>query len=172
VLHDQGLLYADDEGNAIFLQRDLNTKEITGAYRQSGDQFSGTVLGSDRGRGRFYCLLGGDLTGEVQRVIVAQTPIDAVAIGVMEHMPERRTMYLSADGVIPVEYLQGFSHERVIVAMNQNGVGQRLAQEAREELPQVRQVVPEQPDWVQTLQVEQARSIQQQMQRERSGLER
>jgi hypothetical protein len=34
-------------------------------------------------------------------VILVQTPIDAVAIGVMEGMPEKQTMYLSADGVLP-----------------------------------------------------------------------
>jgi hypothetical protein len=90
----------------VFLQRDLATKEITGANRQSGDRFSGTVLGSDRGKGRFYCLLGGEPTGKVERVILAQTPIDAVTIGVMEAMPEKRTMYLSADGVLPTAFLQ------------------------------------------------------------------
>jgi hypothetical protein len=54
-----------------------------------------------------------------------------VAIGVMEGMPEKRTMYLSADGVLPIEFLQGFSPEQ--------------------ELPQVRQVMPEEEDWVRTL---------------------
>jgi hypothetical protein len=171
-LHDQGLLYADDEGNAVFLQRDLATKEVTGAYRQSGDSFSGTVLGSDRGKGRFYCLLGGALTDDVERVIVAQTQIDAVAIGVMEGMPEKRTMYLSADGVLPTKFLQGFSPEQVRVEMNRDDLGQRLAEEAREGLPRVRQVVPEEEDWVRTLRAVQGRSIQQQMQRGRSGLER
>jgi hypothetical protein len=63
-----------------------------------------------------------------------------VAIGVMEGMPEKRTMYLSADGVLPIEFLQGFSPEQVRVAMNRDEMGQRLAEEAREELPQVRQV--------------------------------
>jgi hypothetical protein len=105
-------------------------------------------------------------------VILVQTPIDAVEIGVMEVMPEKRTMYLSADGVLPTEFLQGFSPGQVRVAMNRNEVGRRLAQEAREDLPQVRQVMPEEEDWVRTLRAVQGRSIQQQMQRGRSGLER
>jgi hypothetical protein len=154
----------------VFLQRDLATKEVTGANRQSGDCFSGAVLGSDRGKGRFYCLLGGELGGEVERVIVAQTPIDAVAIGVMEGMPEKRTMYLSADGVLPTEFLQSFSPEQVRVAMNRDEMGQRLAEEAREGLPQVRQVMPEEEDWVRSLRAVQGRSIQQQMMRGRSIL--
>jgi hypothetical protein len=171
-LHEQGLLYADSEGDVVFLQRDLVTKEVTGAYSQSGDGFSGTVLGSDRSRGRFYCLLGGDLTGDVERVIVAQTPIDAVALGVMEGILEKRTMYLSADGVLPTAFLQDFSPEHVRVAMNRDEQGQRLAEEVREALPQVRQVMPEEEDWVRSLRAVQGRSIQAQMMRGRSDLER
>jgi hypothetical protein len=56
----------------------------------------------------------------VERVVVAQTPIDAVAIGMMEGMPEKRTMYLSADGVLSIEFLQDFSPEQVRVAMNRD----------------------------------------------------
>jgi hypothetical protein len=114
-------------------------------------------------------LLGGAPTDEVQRVIVGQTPVDVVEIGVMEGIPEKRTMYLSADGVLPIEFLQGFSPEQVRVAMNRNELGQRLAQEVREGLPQVRQVMPEEEDWVRTLRAVQGRSIQQQMQRGRSA---
>jgi hypothetical protein len=156
----------------VFLQRDLATKEITGANRQSGDRFSGTVLGSDRGKGRFYCLLGGAPTDEVQRVIVGQTPVDVVAIGVMEAMPAKRTMYLSADGVLPTAFLQGFSPEQVRVARNRDELGQRVAEEAREGLPRVRQVMPEEEDWVRSLRAVQGRSIQRQMGRGRSQLER
>jgi hypothetical protein len=170
-LHDQGLLYADNEGNAVFLQRDFETKEVTGAYRQSGDSFSGTVLGSDRGKGRFYCLLGGVPTDVVEQVVVGQTPTDVMAIGVMEGMPEKQTMYLSVDGVLPTEFLQSFSPEQVRLAMNRDERGQRLAEEARAGLPQVRQLMPEEEDWVRSLRAVQGRSIQQQMQKGRSGLE-
>jgi hypothetical protein len=108
----------------------------------------------------------------VQRVVVGQKPIYMVAIGVMEGMPEKRTMYLSADGVLPTAFLQAFSLEQVWVAMNRDELGERLAEEAREGLPQVRQVMPEAADWVRTLRAVQGRSIQQQMQKGRSGLER
>jgi hypothetical protein len=91
---------------------------------------------------------------------------------VIEAMPEKRTMYLSADGVLPTEFLQGFSPEQVRVAMNRDELGQRLAEETREVLPQVRQVIPEEEDWVRTLRAVQGRSIQQQMQKGRSSRER
>jgi hypothetical protein len=84
--------------------------------------------------------VGGEPTGKVERVILAQTPVDAMAIGVMEAMPAKRTMYLSADGVLPTAFLQGFSPEQTRVAMNRDELGQRLAEEAREGLPNVRQV--------------------------------
>jgi hypothetical protein len=158
-LHEQGLLYADKAGAAIFLQRDLVTRSVTGAYRVSGDGFSGTMLGSDRAKGQFYCLRGGDATDAVQQVVVGQTPIDVLALGLMEPMPKVRTMYLSADGVLPLAYLRGFAAKRVRVAMNRDEIGERLAQEAREELPQVKQMLPEQGDWVESLRVERVRSI-------------
>jgi hypothetical protein len=171
-LHDQGLLYADEERNAVFLQRDFVTKEVTGAYRQSGDQFSGTVLGSDRGRGRFYWLRGGEAEDRVQQVVVGQTPMDVLAIGVMLPEPTVKTMYLSADGLLPTEYLQTFSHERVRVGLNRDEMGWHLAQQAREELPQVRQVQPSEADWVESLQRERQAEIQRQLQRQQTKQDR
>jgi hypothetical protein len=70
-----------------------------------------------------------------------------------------RTMYLSADGVLPLAYLRGFAAKRVRVAMNRDPLGERLAQEAGEELPQVKQMQPEAVDWVESLRVGRARSI-------------
>jgi hypothetical protein len=106
-------------------------------------------------------------------VVVGQSPIDALALGLMEPMPKVRTMYLSADGMLPLAYLQGFAAKRVRVAMNRDALGERLTQEAREESPQVKQMQPEEVDWVESLRVGMARSIQRQMQDVRpSQLER
>ncbi len=162
-LHEQGLLYADERGAAIFLQRDLMTRSVTGAYRLSGDGFSGTMLGSDRAKGRFYWLRGGDATDEVQQVVVGQTPIDVLALGLMGPMTKVRTMYLSADGVLPLAYLQGFAAKRVRVAMNRDAVGERLVQEVREALPQVKEMQPEQVNWVENLQVARKMLIKQRL---------
>jgi uncharacterized membrane protein len=105
----------------------------------------------------------------VQQVVVGQTPIDVLALGLAEPMPKVRTMYLSADGVLPLAYLRGFAAKRVRVAMNRDAVGERLAQEAREALPQVKQMQPEGMDWVESLRVARARSIQQQIRGELEG---
>jgi Plasmid recombination enzyme len=160
-LHEQGLLYVGEEGNAIFLQRDLVTRSVTGACRLSGDGSGGTMLGSDLAKGRFYWLRGGDATDAVQQVVVGQTPIDVLALGLMEPLPKVRTMYLSADGVLPLAYLREFAAKRVRVAMNRDTLGERLTQEAREELPQVKQMQPEGVNWVESLRVARARSVRQ-----------
>jgi hypothetical protein len=162
-LHEQGLLYADEQGAAIFLQRDLVTRSMTGAYRLSREGWSGTVLGSDRIKGRFYWLRGGKPTDAVQQVVVGQTPIDVLALGLSSPMPKVRTIYLSADGVLPLAYLQGFAAKRVRVAMNRDTLGERLAQEAREGLPQVKQMQPEGVDWVESLRMGRERAIKRQI---------
>jgi Plasmid recombination enzyme len=158
-LHDQGLLYADSAGNAVFVQRDLETQEVTGGCRLSGDGFSGPVLGSDLKRGRFYWLRGGAAEDKVQRMVVGQTPVDALALGLWSPLPSVRTMYLSVDGVVPIGYLRGFLPRQVTVAMNRDELGQRLAQAAREGLPEVRQVMPEEEDWMRALRGVQERAI-------------
>jgi hypothetical protein len=132
---------------------------VAGAYRVSGDDFSGTMLSSDRAKGRFYWRRGGTVTDDVQQVVVGQTPIDVLALGLMGPMPKVRTMYLSADGVVLLAYLRGLAAKRVRVAMNRGEIGERLAQEARKELPQVKQMQPEQGDWVESLRVVRARSV-------------
>jgi hypothetical protein len=163
-LHDQGLLYADSAGNAVFLQRDLETRDVTGAVRLGGDGLRETVVGSDRTKGRFYWLRGGAAEDRVQQVVVGQTPVDALALGLRSPLPEVRTMYLSADGMLPIGYLQRFSPRQMMVAMNRDELGQRLAKAAQEALPGVRQVQPEGEDWLESLQVGWARSVQRQMQ--------
>jgi Plasmid recombination enzyme len=160
-LHEQGLIYADEAGAVVFLQRDWVTQAVTGAHRLIADRFSGPMLGSDMSKGRFFWLRGGRATDAVQRVVVGQTPMDALALGLLGPLPKGRTMYLAADEELPIGYLQGFPAKRVVVALNQDELGQRLAQQARQALPQVRQMQPEQMDWIRALQVEQRRAIQQ-----------
>jgi hypothetical protein len=160
-LHEQGLLYADEQGAAIFVQRDLQSRSVTGAYRLSRDGFSGTLLGSDRAKGRFYWLRGGAATDAVQQVVVGQTPIDALAIGLIEPLPKVRTMYLSADGTLPLAYLQGLAAKQVRVALNRDAVGQQLAEVMREGLPKVKVVWPEQVGWMESLRMGRERAVRQ-----------
>jgi hypothetical protein len=82
----------------------------------------------------------------VQRVVVGQTPLDALAIELMQAEPKVRTMYLSVDGVLPIEYLRSFPAKQVRMAFEQGEMGQRLAAQARVELPQVQHIQPAEAD--------------------------
>ncbi len=148
----------------IFIQRDLQTREITGAYRLREGGFSGTMLGSDRAKGRFYWLRGGQADDAVQRVVVGQTPIDVLAIGLMQPEPPVRTLYLSADGALPIEYLQGFGAKQVVVMVNRDAGGDRLREQAQRALPAVRCQQSGQRDWLEDLQVMHQMAIQQRLQ--------
>ncbi|MBF2078912.1 MAG: plasmid recombination protein [Synechococcales cyanobacterium T60_A2020_003] len=172
-LHDQGLLYADEDGNAVFVQRDFQSREVTGAYVMSGDAFSGSVLVSDLSRGRFYWLRGGEPDDAVKRVVVGQSPADMLAIGVMDNSPQEKTMYLSADGCLPTPFLQSFEPEQITLRLNRDVQGQNLARQAQELLPDVRQVVAPQADWFRHLQQVRQADIQRQLQaQKRRGRER
>jgi hypothetical protein len=174
-LHEQGLLYADDVGDLVFLQRDFQMQAITGAYVHRQKGVSEMVLGSEPSLGRFYWLRGGQPGDAVQQVVVGQTPIDVLAIGVMRPAPKIKTMYLSVDGVMPTEYLLEYAPSKVTIGMNQDELGQRLVQQAQAELPQVRQISPKQVDWVKELRIDRQLVIQRQLQAHREadrGLER
>jgi hypothetical protein len=58
-MHEQGLRYADDEGNLVFLPRDFQTQAATGAYVQREEGVIEMVLGSEPSLGWFYWLRGG-----------------------------------------------------------------------------------------------------------------
>ncbi|MBE9030468.1 hypothetical protein IQ266_12075 [filamentous cyanobacterium LEGE 11480] len=73
-------------------------------------------------------------------------------------------MYLSIDGVLPIDYLQSLEPERVKLALNRDPIGQNLARQAQVELPQIEQIPPSQIDWLNTLQVERQKIISQQLQ--------
>jgi hypothetical protein len=170
-LHEQRLLYADNADDLVFLQRDFQTQAITGAYVHRQKGVSEMVLGSEPSLGRFYWLRGGKAIDRVQRVVVGQTPLDALAIGLMKAEPKVRTMYLSADGALPIEYLRSFSAKQIRMAFNQDAMGQQLAAQARVELPDVKHIHPEQANWVQSLQVVRRRELQQRL-RSGSGKEK
>lgn len=160
-LHEQGLLYADDLGDLVFLQRDFQTQVITGAYVQRQKGVSEMALGSEPRLGRFYWLRGGKAGDRVQRVVVGQTSLDALAIGLMQAEPKVRTMYLSADGVLPIEYLRSFPAKQVRMAFNQDMIGKALAKQASMEFPKIKQLQTDQDNWLHSLQVARQKAIQQ-----------
>ena len=116
-LHTKGLIYADDRYNAVFLRYSDNSDgrnwlrhEPTGAsLRGTSNQahpFYGLAPGSSRENGWFWIGTG---KGEVQRVLLTESPIDALSLATLEKKlrPQEAgvTIYLSTDGagVIPTK---------------------------------------------------------------------
>ncbi|MUG97980.1 DUF3991 domain-containing protein [Scytonema sp. UIC 10036] len=172
-LHSIGLVYADSNQNAVFRMRSL-TGETTGAFlrgtRGEDNSFMGYARGSKRADGWFYLRLGGQPDGDIQRVVLTKSPIDALSLATIEGVPQQRTMYLAADSAksLPVEYLRTIP--TVIAALDNDASGFELAQAIREQLPEVVWMRPIAFDWNEEL-LARLRQQQQQKQKNR-GIER
>ncbi|MEA5517288.1 MobV family relaxase, partial [Nodularia sp. UHCC 0506] len=81
-VHDQGLIYADKQQNAVFLMRNLDG-ETTGAFlnvtQGEDNSFEGYVTGSKRTEGWFHLKLGGEPKGEIEKVVLCKSPIEALS---------------------------------------------------------------------------------------------
>jgi 5S rRNA maturation endonuclease (ribonuclease M5) len=163
-LHQQGLVYADEHQNAVFVRRSLEG-EVTGASLRGtlGGQkntFKGLAYGTRRSQGWFY--LESDHPGPVQQVVLCESAIDAMSYKTLNPAQEK-TLYLSTDGAgyLPLEVLR--SVPRVAIAFDTDEVGEQMAERFQEELPQAQRVIPQGKDWNVDLEV-QVRTIQERMQ--------
>ncbi len=119
-LHNRGLIYADTNGNGVFLARSLDL-EVTGAYLHSpskeGNAFN-LYPGSRRSRGWFHLSVGVNkevggqgagnnilsplpLTRDVSvtTVVLVSDPIEALSATALNAPHKHRTMYLVVDRV-------------------------------------------------------------------------
>jgi hypothetical protein len=176
-LHRQGLVYADAYRNAVFLRHQLGEDENWSRGHPTGANLRGTTVeqpfhglaaGSARDNGWFWIRLG---QGEVQRVVLTESAIDALSLAVLEReqaSPESGvTVYLSTDGsgAIPTEALQSVIAEGgpVMVAFDADKAGEQMAWRVAEAVPGVQRMVPAVgKDWNERLlakgQVEQGQS--------------
>ncbi len=155
-LHRQGLVYADAHRNAVFLRHQLGEDENwsrghpTGANLRGTDlekPFHGLASGSARDNGWFWIRLG---QGEVQRVVLTESAIDALSLAVLEREQSppglNVTVYLSTDGsgAIPTEALQAVMAEagQVMVAFDADRAGEQMAWRVAEAVPGVQRMVP------------------------------
>ncbi|BBD63655.1 plasmid recombination enzyme (plasmid) [Nostoc sp. HK-01] len=152
-LHEQGLIYADNKQNAVFLRRSLDGQTITGASLRgtagTNNNFKGLARGSKRSDGWFYFLRGGQSSDPVQRAVLVESAIDAMSIAVLERTDSRQTVYLSTDGAghIPVDFLRALPAKSVIVAYDHDAAGLELAQKVMSVLPNSVCKVPNAKDW-------------------------
>ncbi|WP_107807069.1 MobV family relaxase [Nodularia spumigena] len=158
-VHEQGLIYADEQQNAVFLMRNLDG-ETTGAFvrgtQGEDNTFQGYVKGSKRTDGWFHLKLGGEPNGEIEKVVLCQSPIEALSFATLEMevqqgIPKTRTMYMAVDSPksLPVEFLQTVPH--VEVAYDNDHAGNETARMIMKQLHHAMRVKPKGKDWNDTL---------------------
>ena len=157
VLHKRGLVYADDQQNAVFVMRNLGEEpQAKGALlrgtRGENNTFKGYEFGTKRREGWFYFHLGGQPTSPVEKVVLLKSPIDAVSFAMLEYqlrgdVPPNRTLYMAVDNPnsLPVEQLQNIPS--VQVAFDSDDSGNAAARVVKELLPQSKRLKCKADDW-------------------------
>jgi 5S rRNA maturation endonuclease (ribonuclease M5) len=154
-LHEQGLVYADQNQNAVFIRRSIDEDKITGATLRgtagSDNQFKGLAKGSKRKKGWFYLTQGEQSGDPVRRVVLVESPIDAMSLAVLERTDSVKTLYLSTDGAggIPIEYLKEVKD--VVIAFDNDHSGQEMAIKIKSQLSNAICKTPKAIDWNQDL---------------------
>ena len=154
-LHQQGLIYADKNQNAVFIRRALDEAKITGASLRgtAGDDntFKGLAKGSKRRDGWFYFDKGEQSSDPVRRVVLVESPIDAMSLAVLERTDSKKTLYLSTDGAgqIPTEYLKEVKD--IAIAFDRDLSGKEMAERIKSQLTQASIKTPKAIDWNQDL---------------------
>jgi 5S rRNA maturation endonuclease (ribonuclease M5) len=154
-LHEQGLIYADQNQNAVFIRRSLDEERITGATLRGtageDNKFKGLAKGSRRKDGWFYFERGEQSGDSVRRVVLVESPIDAMSLAVLERTDSVKTLYLSTDGAgqIPIEYLKQVKD--IVIAFDRDAGGQEMAERIKAQLPNAVSKTPKAIDWNQDL---------------------
>ncbi|MBD2249664.1 DUF3991 domain-containing protein, partial [Nostoc sp. FACHB-888] len=161
LLHKRGLVYADDQQNAVFVMRNLGEEpQALGAFlrgtRGENNTFKGYEKGTVRREGWFHFRLGGQPTDPVEKVVLLKSPIDAVSFAMLEYqqrgdVPPNRTLYMAVDNPksLPVEQLQHIPNLRV--AFDSDDFGNAAARATKELLPQSKRLKCKADDWNQQL---------------------
>ena len=154
-LHERGLIYADHNQNAVFIRRALDESRITGASLRGtvgeDNKFKGLAKGSKRQEGWFHFTKGEQSSDPVRRVVLVESPIDAMSIAVLERTDSKKTLYLSTDGAgqIPTEYLKQI--KEVVIAFDRDKAGKEMATRIQSQLPFAVCKTPSSIDWNQDL---------------------
>ncbi|MEA5504998.1 MobV family relaxase [Halotia wernerae UHCC 0503] len=161
VLHNRGLVYADDQQNAVFVMRNLDGQpQARGAFlrgtRGENNNFKGYLKGTKRRDSWFHFHLGGQPTEKAEKVVLLKSPIDAISFAMLEYqvrgdLPPTRTLYMAVDSPnsLPVEQLQHIPN--VQVAFDSDDSGNAAARAVKELLPQSKRLKCKASDWNQQL---------------------
>ncbi|MHC5761819.1 MobV family relaxase [Nostoc sp.] len=180
VLHNRGLVYADDQQNAVFVMRNLgDLPQAQGAFlrgtRSENNTFKGYEKGTKRREGWFYFHLGGQPTDPAERLVLCKSPIDTISFAMLEYLvkgdvPLKRTLFLAIDrpNTLPVEQLQHIFN--VQVALDSSEPGNADARAIKQLLPQAKRNKCFARDWNQEL-VNLSQKLQQQQRHQNQEME-
>jgi Plasmid recombination enzyme len=153
-LHREGLIYADGKQNLVSIRRNLD-KFVTGASLKgtlagAGNKFTSLSTGSKRSGGWFYFESSADINAPIERVVLVNSPLEALSLASLEQSPVQKTIYLSLEETsqLPLEFLRSLPPKSVLIALNNNPSSKKLAHLIRQQLP--KQTVFKRPrsiDW-------------------------
>jgi 5S rRNA maturation endonuclease (ribonuclease M5) len=82
--------------------------------------------------------------------VLVESPIDAISFAVLDRSSSRKTIYLSTDGAgsVPLEFLRQLPERTVIIALDNDLDGEKMAHRLVEQLPsQSVRRLPKGKDW-------------------------
>ena len=160
-MHEFGDVYADKRTNAVFICRDLETAEITGAElkgalpRPDGSRFTGMALGSRKDRGGFRL---GDII-KATTLYLVESAIDAISLFKLRRdTGERNYAVISTAGTTPEPrtwFAKLADTARRICAFDNDKAGDHAAQKLRRH--KFKRLKPVLQDWNEDLRAEIAR---------------
>jgi hypothetical protein len=170
MLYNQGLVYADDQQNAVFIMRNLDGQR-NGAFlrgtRGENNNFKGYSKGTLRSDSWFYFHLGGKANDKTSTAILCKSPIEAISRAMLEYLirgdvPPERTVYIAIDDIksLPLERLRNINN--VLVAFGNDKSTDAAAQRVLERMPQSQQVLSKASDWNEQL-LEYGRQLRRQL---------
>ncbi|MHC5771927.1 MAG: MobV family relaxase [Nostoc sp.] len=174
MLHNQGLVYADQQQNAVFVMRNLDGQR-NGAFLRGtwgeNNTFKGYEKGTKRRDSWFYFHLGGKADDKTSTAILCESPIDAISRAMLEYLirgdvPPERTVYMAIDDIksLPIERLQKVPN--ILVAFGNDKSSDAAAQRVLELMPQSQIKKSKASDWNQQL-LDYGRQLRQQQQQQR-----
>ena len=149
-LYREGKIYADRQKNVVFLRRSFDETRTTGANLRGtvgeNNEFKGLAPGTKRNQGWFYFEIGEQSVDSIKRVVLVESPIDAMSLSVLERTDSKKTLYLSSDGAgnIPTELL---NEKEVVIAYDNDDAGAAMAERMKEKLPHATRKLPKAKDW-------------------------
>ncbi len=133
-LHKQGLIYADAQSNAVFIERDTDGAVAGAVQRNTAGQFE-RIESSNEGAAFYVVMPDNERMEKPDRVVITDNPTEALAKLTLERtaQPTQRTQYQSLGGSRALEQAKRVS--QVSIALSRSEAGERATQEIYQVIP-------------------------------------